>query len=227
MAAKATAKAKAAKGTKANPKPPKKRAARVKKIASLSAQTQADILTTTKEAHPGITSGEFAELFRIAPEEVLRMRYFVFEYIKDFDLKNATLRMGYPNESAYDTGRIFLQHSFVQLRISEILREMDAENIVSASQLISKLWEEANKKDTVKDGCAMSNSATRIVALKELVKIKGLTAPKGNAPTHSPNGGVMLVPFYVAPDDWENNARESQKTLKDSVCIDAEVISNK
>lgn len=228
MAATAKAKAGTAKGTKTNPKPPPKKKARnprKKKFTAASAQTHANILAEVKQAHPGISSSDFALVYKITPEEVFRMRYFVHEYLRDFNVKNAALRMGYNEATAYDTGYIFLNHSFTQLRLQEVMDEMDAEKIVSSSQIVSALWKESNKSDTVRDGCSMSNSSTRISALSQLAKIKGLTAPKGVTPTETPHGGVMLVPFYVAPDDWENSAKQSQHALKKSVCIDAEVIS--
>lgn len=226
MATTAKAKAGTGKGTATSPKPPPKRQnKRTALITTASPQGQADLLATALQAHPGMSALEYARLHRIAPDDVLRMRGFVFEYLKDYNLKNAALRMGYPEFAASDAGRLFLHHSFVQLRLFEVMEAMEAEKIVSSSQVISALWEEARRPDTIRDGCVLSSSSTRISALSQLVKIKGLTAPKGNTPTATPNGGIMMVPFYVAPDDWESHARQTQQALKKDVCLDAEIVA--
>lgn len=223
MARTATARAGKAKGpakAKKTPKPPpKKRAKRAPKGQKTTPKESANFLATVKELHPGITSDAFAELYKVPFEDVARMRHFVHEYIKDFDAFNAALRMGYPQDSAASTGRLLLYHSFTQLRLQEILAKTEAEAVVSAGQIVAAVWREANRPDSL---CA--NSSSRISALGLLARIKGLTAPKGSAPTHAPNGGVMIVPVAIHPDEWENHARQTQRELKNAVTIDAEIV---
>lgn len=187
-------------------------------VAPPKTRKDEDKLATALQRHPGLTAMVYAEKYKIPLATVLSMRHFVAEYIKDFCEESACLRMGYPETAAASNGLIFLRNAFVQLRLFEVINEIDADNIVSGNAVIAKLWQEANRPDTVSiAGAVTSNSRTRISALKELAKIKGLSTPKGQTKTENPSGGVMLVPFYVAPDQWEAHALESQRNLKESV----------
>jgi Terminase small subunit len=232
----ATAKAGAGKARakpKPKPKPPTKKTARkaAKKAAKKKAATKraprkppktparaANHLATIKQAYPGITSEEVVALYNMPPEEVLKRRAFVHEYVKDFSERNAAMRMGYPEETALSTGKILLYHAFTQLKVSEILDRAEAQDVVSSARVVAALWREANAPDVP----FSSNSATRIAALKELAKIKKLTGPAsgGVTPANSGFGGVMIVPAYVSPADWEEHARKTQTELKEAVCID-------
>lgn len=180
-------------------------------------QTQANLLATVKAEDPGITAEALALKLNMPFEDVGRLRYFVHEYIKDFSEERAALRMGYPADSATSTGRLLLYHAYTQLRITEILEKADAENIVTGAAIVAALWREANAPDVA----FSSNSSTRIAALKELAKIRGLTAPKPKLPTGGVGlGGVMVVPFTMHPDQWEEHARQTQRELKEAVTVE-------
>lgn len=225
MARTATARAGNAKGTgkaKKTPKPPpKKKAKRAPNGQGKNPKTQTTFLALVRAENPGITSAEFADKFKVPFEDVANMRHFVHEYIKDFNPTNAALRMGYPEEAAASNARLFLYHSFTQLRLSEIFAEMDADAMVSGGQIVAGLLREAHAPDSL---CA--NSSTRISAWKELARIKGLTNPKPPPPPggFAPASGVMFVPVASHPDEWETHARETQRALKEAVTIEAEIV---
>lgn len=227
MARTATASAGKAKGPakrKATPKPPakktptapaKKRARRSPNGQGKAPDTQAAFLATVQATTPGITADQLAAQFRYDFADVVRMRHFVHEYIKDFNEVNAALRMGYPQDAARHNGALFFGQAYVRLRVGELLASMEAENIVSGAQIIAALWREANAPDVA----FSSNSSTRIAALNALAKIKGLmgAAVKKAAATVVQVPGVMLVPFTTDADQWENHARQTQRDLKQAV----------
>ena len=221
-------KAGAAGRTKQAPKPPKKAPPKGKATPAKpgrprapagqgkAAQAAAQFLAEVKAETPNVTSESFAVAFNLPLDEVGRMKAFVVQFLKDFDHCAAALRMGYPEGSAADTGWRMLHNPYVQLRVDELVRKSETTSIVTAGQIVAGLLKEANKPDTVKNGCVMSNSPSRISAWKELAKIMGLLIPK------EPEAAkvVRYVMHVPAPFDWERGARESQKQLKESVMID-------
>jgi hypothetical protein len=176
----------------------------------------AEFLAELKKDVPDITSESFALSYNLPLDEVGRMKAFVVQYLKDYNHVAAALRMGYPEIAAPDAGRLMLSNPYVQLRIDELMRRAEYTSIVSGGQIVAALVQEANKPDKVLSGCAMSNSSTRISALKELAKIMGLLIPK---PPEAQKI-VRYVMYIPAPFDWERGARESQKALKASVVVD-------
>lgn len=148
------------------------------------------------------------------------MRAFVYQFTIDFDPKKAALRMGYPEASAFDTGKMMLGNAFVQLLLSEIQRNAQVESVATVGQLASKVWEEANRPDTVRDGCAMTNSSSRLAALTLYARILGLFNPK---PKEAEGGNVrrvMHVPLVAVVGDWGAMAQASQKALKAQTVVD-------
>lgn len=181
-----------------------------------SPRAEASFLATVKAENPNITSEEFAFQFRVPIDEVVRMRHFLGEYLKDFDEKLAAVRMGYPYDSALGTGRLLLHHSYSQLKLLEMLEAMEIPKLISAQLIISRLWKEANNGDGL-----FNNAPNRIAALGKLAKIIGLENPKPIEEKNiRPSGGIMFVPIALSSDDWGDYAHASQKALKDSTAID-------
>lgn len=203
------------KGTETKAKPAKERKAR-----GASPASQSLLLQKVLTENPTITSDEYALRFNMPLDEITRYRAFVHNYILDFDCKKAALRLGFPPETAYDTGRIYLGNAFVQLQLSEIQRAATLESVVTIGQIASKAWQEANRMDTVRDGCAMTNSSTRLSALNLLAKITGALNPKPVDPNSNSIPRVMYVPVPMSPDEWGKVAVSSQRKLKAETTID-------
>lgn len=201
----------------AKPKRPKRPPAKDRKPP----KEKKDPLAIVRELHPTITAEEFSVKFFLSVEEKFRLQGFALEYLKDFNITQAACRMGYAYELAYQFGTQMLHHSYTQLRLSEMIAEMTADKVVSVQQVIARLWQEANAPDVA----FSSNASTRISALTSLAKILRLGEPKPPAP---PSGfvpaGVMIVPMAASPDEWGQLARQSQKALKESTYVDAEIV---
>lgn len=208
----ATAKRGGGKGTKEPPKPPAKKKPRAKNGQGKKPEAQATFLATVKAENPGITSDELAIKFNMPLEEVARMRGFLVEYMKDFNAENAALRMGYPDVSAASTGKLLLYHSFTQLRLQELLDLAEVDSLITPSRIVAGLVKEAHAPDVP----FSSNSSTRISALKELAKIKGMMNPKPKEETVH----VKRIMYVPVATNWEEGARASQKALKASTLID-------
>lgn len=217
----ATVKARAggSKGTKKPAIPPKKKPARKRAKRGASPSAQSSFLLTVKADNPNISSDEFAVKFNLPVDEVSRHRAFIYQYVVDYCPKKAALRMGYPDGTAYDTGKIMLGNAYAQLLLSEIQKAAQVESVVTAGQLASAVWQEATRQDTVRDGCVMSNSSSRIAAQTLLAKMLGLLQPKAKDPAEGNVLRVMHVPL-VAVADWGTMAKAMQKQLKASTVVD-------
>lgn len=220
----ATAKRGRGKGTKEPAPAPKKKRPRAKNGQGKQPATQQAFLLSVKADNPLITADEFALKFNLPPDEVARHRAFCLQFLLDYNVKGAALRMGYPEATAYDTGRLMLGYAFSQLFISECQRAATVESVVSHGQIMAKAWEEANRGDTIKDGCVMTNSGTRLSALTLAARIAGLLNPKPKE-----EAPVIRRIMYVAapalqtaqsPEQWGTVAKTSQKALKASTVID-------
>lgn len=165
-------------------------------------------LAKVLEEFPGITSDQLAIKYEMKVDDVVKMRHFVHEYIKDFNAYQAALRMGYSVDMAINNAQLLMEHSFTQLRLAEIMKDVDANSIISGNQVMFALWREANL------GNNASNAAGRISALKELARIKriGDTAQQKAVKVT----GVMIVPMVEndAESSWEDKAKASQAALK-------------
>lgn len=60
---------------------------------------------------------------------------FCYEFIKDFDKKNAAIRAGYSKKSAYQIGHSVYKKPEVQAFIQELRNEIIDENIASAKEV--------------------------------------------------------------------------------------------
>lgn len=221
-----------AKGTKKQPAKPlpalKKRPipkTRSKRGQGKSLTAQSLLLQKVFAETPDITADQFALKFNLPLEEVVKHRAFVLQYMLDYDKTKAALRMGYPEETAWQTGHLMLHYAFSQVLLRELQHAKTIETVLTVGDLVSKAWEEANRPDTTKDGCAMTNSATRLAAQKMLGKWMGLETPK-------PKEEAVIIRriMYVGEqalkqagnnlDEWGAVATSSQKRLKASTAID-------
>ncbi len=201
------------KGTKEPKKPPPKKRASRKKGQAKNPASNSRFLQTVKAENPLITSDEFAIKFNLPIEEVARHRAFINQYVLDYNVKAAAIRMGYPEGTALDTGRIMLGYAYSQLYLSELQRAATVETVVTQGQIAAKAWEEANKADAL----GSTNSSTRIAALKLLAQATGMLASKPNdKPVEIRR--IMYVGEQIT--DWETQARASQTALKASTVID-------
>lgn len=221
----------AKKRARAKKSPPKKKAA--KKVAKKTAKRRkrnggnnvgpkdaSAALIELQQKHPGISSDDYVLQYKIPLEEVFRMRTFISEYLKDWNAKNAAIRMGYPEKEADTPARLLLNHTFVQLRIQEFLAEAEADAICSTGQIMAALWKEGNAPDKVLNGCVMSNSASRTSALKECARVRGMGAAKAPGAGGMAANGIFIVPVAATPDEWESMARKTQGELKQAVTVD-------
>lgn len=221
MAGTATARAGSGKASKATPKAPVKKKRAKRQRVNPAPEVQTSLFVSVVAENPDITSEGYAIRFALPLDEVMRLRHFIHEYLRDFDEKAATLRMGYPMDSAASTSKMFLFHPYVQLRVIEVLKCIEPDKIVSAGQIIAGLLKEA----TAPDIPFSSNANTRIAAWKLLAQIQGLLNPKAKDPAKlGPAGGIMFVPIAATPEEWAESARASQKALVDSA-IEAEIVS--
>lgn len=223
VTAKRGTKGKGTKGKAPAPKAPPKAKKKAKKGTPHGQGTTAPLalIASVKAENPLITADEFAVRYNLPLEEVARHRMFVLQYTLDYNLKAAAMRMGYPAESAYDTGKLMLHYPFAQLYLSELQRNASVESVFTAGTLLHKCLEEMNRPDTVKDGCAMTNSATRLAWAKLAAQMTGMLNPV-KAPDTPTLRKVMHVAETTGSDAkaWGAHAQASQKALVKSTAID-------
>ena len=160
-------------------------------------------LSDVMKENPNLTAHQIAVEKDMSTTEVLKMRLFVNEYLRDHSIENAALRMSLP----YEEVQQMFYHPFTQLHLFEVMNDKDRNSIVSGNQIISALWKEANVADTEE----RSNAANRISALKELAKIMRLHQ---DVIINQQQVNVMQVP---SNNDWNTAAQQSQKKLKEEV----------
>lgn len=134
---------------------------------------------------------------------------FVTEFVKDFNIKAAALRMGFEEWQASSKGSTFYNSPDVQKRIREWLDEKGRESFYTRERIMARLWEEANYY-----GRDASPSA-RVRAAEALAKMAGMEMPqKVDVTMH---GGVMLVPAMGTTAEWTEAAAKAQQKLKEDV----------
>lgn len=187
-------------------------------------KTQTELLATVRANDPGITAADYAERFNLPMQDTLRLQGFAREYVRDYNIRNAAMRLGYPVEVAYASGEMMLFNSYTQLFLAELVAAANVETVVTQGQILARAWQEANAPDVF----GSSGAGTRIAALGLCARILGLGQAKPPPPPPPAVAvGVMIVPGYAAPEDWEAHAREQQRALKGSVLVDAQVISSR
>lgn len=209
------------KGTKPAP-PAAKKPKRKPKGQGARKQNTLALISSAKAENPQLTSDQFAVKFNLPVDEVARHKMFILQYTLDYNIKAAALRMGYPADTAFDTGKLMLYYPYAQMFLAECQRNAEFSSIMSASQLLHKCLEEMNRPDTVKDGCAMTNSTTRLGWAKLAAQMMGCLNPI-KAPETPTLRKVMHVgdaPAGGDVDQWGKTAQASQKALQRSTAID-------
>ncbi len=135
---------------------------------------------------------------------LLKRERFVMEYLRDFSIKRAAIRVGCAAHSAAQQGHSMLNEPYVQRRILQVLEDMEESDLVTRKDVILGLLVEARTAES---------DAARVAAWSKLSKIKGmevdLVAGKFQHIHH-----VMEVPQEVVEGDWEDAAVTAQDALK-------------
>lgn len=198
-------------------RPPRKRAANIGK----SKERQSEVLAIVRHENPTITAEEYSVRFKLTPEDKFRLHGFALEYLKDYNVHKAAMRLGYPDMTAHSTGNLLLNNCYTQLLLAETMKSATVDSVVSVQQVVGRLWEEANAPDVP----FSSNAVSRISALSHLAKILRLGESK---PIEKSNdiipSGIMLVPMTANPEEWGAIVQRQQRELKASTYIDAEIV---
>jgi Terminase small subunit len=156
--------------------------------------------THTEELYDARTDANLSEASKIYRDA------FVMSYIQDFDVAKALFRIGYTNhKTARSRGCQLIREPYVANKIKETVRSLKETDIVARSEVMARLWEEANNP--------ANEGGTRVQAAAHVAKMLGMMAVKEDkeiAPV-----GVMLVPC-MAVEDWEQAATVSQQMLKNA-----------
>ncbi len=137
---------------------------------------------------------------------------FIYEYLHDFNSSMAYIRAGGTPDHATTGGPEALRTQYVQLQLREVTNHLEAENLVTAGEIIMGIKREAHHYGD--DG----SSSARVKAWGMLAKIKGMDVPKPKDPVdQGPKGGVMHVPLAATEVEWQEVAAQSQQQLKSDV----------
>lgn len=137
----------------------------------------------------------------------LRCLEFVEQYLLCFNATEAARKMGYSGSSASSQGHDLFHHEFTQAELARRYEQQALESQGARQEIISMLYREANNHG---DG---SSHSARVRAQVQLSKVFGLETIQIDAKVEH-GGGVMLVPASQSLDEWEKQATEQQKNLK-------------
>lgn len=136
---------------------------------------------------------------------------FVDQYLYDYDIRLAAIRMGFVDTVATEYGLKLFNDSYVQKRLAEqqrlIAEDPKAEDEATKRRIRAALIREANYR-----GIGGSHSA-RVSALAQLKSIYGMDAPTRIQAEMKHQGGVMAVPAIADLDAWQKAAEASQQAL--------------
>lgn len=148
---------------------------------------------------------------------VMRAEAFVREYLKDYKITEAYLRVCQDRDLEdmskhviYKMASRTFWHPYTQRYLSSLREKAELASIVSNEALVQRAWEEANN---VSDD---ANAASRVGALKLLMKARGLDKPQAEQNTKGHSSGVMIVP-YLSFQEWSDRALAEQTQLKEDV----------
>lgn len=156
-----------------------------------------------------------------ADERALR-DLFCIEFLVDFDQIKAAQRCGFNLQFAIEYARKFMEEPYVIQRINQLqrLQPRDEEEMLKYNKrrVVEQMLREAHY-----DGPG-SSQAARVAALKALADMWGMgsaaQARAGAGGGAGLAGGVMVVPEIANVDDWENQATQNQRALRNDIIED-------
>lgn len=154
-------------------------------------------------------SGNLAQ--ELSEREIELRDRFVKEYLYDYDIRLAAIRMGFVETIATEFGLKLFNDSYVQKCLAEeqrkIAEDPKAEDEATKRRIRAGLIREANYR-----GIGGSHAA-RVSALSQLKSIYGMDAPTKIQADIKHQGGVMAVPAIADLDAWQKAAESSQQKL--------------
>jgi hypothetical protein len=137
---------------------------------------------------------------------------FVREYVYDYNAVAACLRIGFMQPFASQYAKTFMNESYVQKLIREVVSGDNGENDESdIKQIKASLKREANYH-----GMDSSHGA-RVQALGKLVSIHGMEKKTESTVNHVHRGGVLLIPAVATNRaQWELEVMSEQEVLLDA-----------
>jgi len=147
----------------------------------------------------------------LSPHEKELRDTFVKEYLKDYNVYDAAIRVGYIKEIAAQYGAQLIQDTYVQREIArlQVIRPTNQkeQDLIDIHMVRQRLWME---------GCRTgpgTSHAARVMALSQLKNLLGADGTKKVQKTVTHRGGVMMVPAIANVDEWEKAASKSQDKL--------------
>jgi phage terminase small subunit len=178
-----------------------------------------------RNANPGdVLPGEEPEVVedpvvaafeRVAGEEKLtkfdlRVRLFLFHYLRLFDATKAAKAMGVSKGSASVIGSRYLRHPKTQELMRNTLRDADEELDILRQEVTHLALREATN-----DEMCPGSQAARVKALDLLAKILGMGSTNVNVKNQG-SPGVLVAPMAATEEEWAELARASQDVVTTS-----------
>ena len=158
-----------------------------------------------QKCHPEALSLTIEELAgNMRPSTLLKRERFVMEYLKDFNIKGAAIRIGCAARTAAQQGHAILNEPYTQRRILQVLQDMEESDLLTRKDVIIGLLREARGAES---------DAARVAAWAKLSKIKGMEIDMVSGQFKHIHH-VMEVPAAGRVVDWEDAAVVSQENLK-------------
>jgi phage terminase small subunit len=165
-------------------------------------------VSIVQKCHPLAMTASLEDLAGSMRQTTLFKRErFVMEYLKDFSIKKAALRIGCAAHSAAQQGHAILNEPYVQRRILQVLEDMEEADLLTRKDVILGLLTEARTAES---------DAARVAAWAKLSKIKGMEIDMVSG-LFEHRHHVMEVPVERGVVDWEEAAVVAQDHLKEEV----------
>lgn len=144
---------------------------------------------------------------RLSEEAKNKRRVFAIHYVKTMNATSAAEFAGFA--SPHQKGYKMLREPYVQELISDLLKELEKDAIMTQNEVLFRFKYEAMNLEA-------GNQSARVAALGHIAKIHGMLIDKQETKVDT-NGGVMVVPAMPGADDWGAMAAKSQAELKKDV----------
>lgn len=169
--------------------------------------TPGPVAVATLADNAEIAETDIHNFEHVHPRTQAIRRLFVAEFVKDFNMSAAMLRLGLNYSQPAMVATKWLKEPFTQFILDRFIRESEDEALVTRQHIIAALVREANNYGLDSSG------ASRVSALGKLAKIKGMEIDRSQVDVRVA-GGIMLIPVTGSPDDWERSAQRAQLELK-------------